>query len=367
VTKFTTDQKIILLNASGKDECFQSSVFIQKVELFFKYNNYTLVNNPQQADVLVFNTCGASDAIADINLSFINRHVQSNKSLIVFGCLCNVSKGIEKDRYIAISSKDINKFSDYFQHTLGINDVRVFCEFKNTEIDSKAAPVFISQGCANKCSFCNIKIAKGHVKSRRAEDIIEDVQMFLKDGKEEIVLISDDCGSYGFDIGSHIGELIDRILIVDDKLKLKVYNIYPEFFLKFYPFFKKYVIEKRITFILIPIQSASGRILGLMDRPYDLDLIMRYMKEIKEANRDIQLFSHFIVNFPTETTDDFKKSINYATYFDHVFFMEYADNIRMPASKLFPKCAQTQLEIKRKIFEAYKKRGMIKGEFFSWK
>ena len=193
--------------------------------------------------------------------------------------------------------------------------------------------VLISQGCVNNCSYCNIKLAKGDVKSRPLPEIVEEVTDLVRSGKYEITLLSDDCGSYGYDSGTNITELISLLLNLDQRLRLKIYTIYPGLFLNHYPHLKQPLLTDRITYLCIPIQSGSRRILKLMNRNYNLNLITSMIHEIKERNPNIHLFTHFLFNFPTETIDDLK-------------------NKRTLASKIAPKCSDELRRIKTQLIRS---------------
>ena len=215
--KFTKNNKICLLNASGRPNCYQSSIFFKKIELFFRFNNYFLANDPHQADVLIFNTCGVTDQKARINIDAINKFIKSDKKIIIFGCLCKISPEIKNSGCLLIPSEAINKFSNYFRHTISMEEVNPTSSIESCEsdYDYKGSPLFIAQGCMNKCSYCNIRIAKGRIKSRSAADIIKDALSLVKGKNYDIVLVADDCGSYGHDRDTDIVQLIDKILNLD--------------------------------------------------------------------------------------------------------------------------------------------------------
>ncbi|MBF0510753.1 MAG: radical SAM protein [Candidatus Omnitrophica bacterium] len=365
--KFDASQRVCLLDAvsaSGLMSCASSSLLFQKIALFLKLNDYTVVKRPSHADILIFNTCGITDAFAKINNNYINQFVKAPKKVIVFGCLCKVSEDIRKSGHILIPPGSIHQFSDYFDYRVRIEDVSAsMCTV--SYVGKKALrPLLIAQGCLNKCSYCNIKIAKGALQSRCQKDILEDIKRFIKEKSFEVMLIADDCGCWGHDSGANIVELVDEILRIDKRIKIGLFNFYPSLFLKYYPFLKKHILDKRITYLLTPLQSGSSRILKLMKRSYSLSLMMKTIKEIKAYNSKIRLESHFIINFPTETMEDFKKCLHLARFFDNVDFVEYQDNRLTEASQIFPKCPGNQALLKKDLFMLYQKKGLLKGKFY---
>jgi tRNA A37 methylthiotransferase MiaB len=227
------------------------------------------------------------------------------------------------------------------------------------------SPVQISTGCSNNCSYCAIKTAKGHVKSRSIDDIKKYIRLLLERGENRIFLISDDCGSYGMDIGTNISELVDVILSMNGGIKMKIYSMYPALFVKHYPSLRKHFANKRINHIGVPLQSGSSRILKLMNRSYDIDEIKSLVRDLKECNPEAKVISNIIYNFPTETMDDFKKSVKASMIFDYSLFFRYCETTGSKSSYIYPKCGDADSKKKSVILNKMIARGKVRGSIAS--
>jgi tRNA A37 methylthiotransferase MiaB len=275
----------------------------------------------------------------------------SDKKIIVFGCLVNLTKIKEKDNLILVSTSAIDNFSEIFNNfntleSCQTNRLSQFVQYQDN-VTNQDNFVQIAQGCSNNCSYCNIRLAKERIKSRPIKKIKEEVQKLIDKDVDEITLLADDCGSYGHDIHSNIAELLSALISVDNSLKIKIYTIFPKLLLEYYPELRPFFEDHRITYICAPLQSGSNKVLKLMNRKYDLDMIKKVFKEIKILSPSTYTYTHFMINFPGETLEDFQKSVELAKIFDSSMFIPYQENKRTPAYGINPKC--TREELKRKI------------------
>jgi len=369
--KFTfIKDKIYLL--SFMKSCENSAFFFSQITSFFEINGYFITPNIIDSSIVVINGCAVTDSIIKKWEREIGRlsRLYPEKTIIIFGCLASLTKRFRNsNQIIMIKASDINKFLELFEFTTPISS----CLMSNLSgllnnyvscipnIIKKDNYIQISQGCSNNCSYCNIKLIKGEVKSKSISSIKNEAINLIKAGKHEISLLSDDCGSYGHDINTNIAELISELLDLDKKLKIKIYTIFPGLFLRYYSQLRQPLLNGRITFVGLPLQSGSSRVLKLMNRDYDLNEIKKNIKEIKSVNSDIYLVTHFIINFPTETIQDFRESLKLAKIFDFCLFLSYGENIRRPSSKIIPKCTQQELDTKIRLLNQFIKHKIIKG------
>jgi len=144
-------------------------------------------------------------------------------------------------------------------------------------------------------------------------------------------------------------------------IRIKIYTIFPGLFLRYYHALKEYLIEGRIPYICLPLQSGSPGILKLMNRQYDLGEIERVVREMKGHNPRMRIFTHFMVNFATETFDDFQRSLDMASLFDYCLFLPYGINKRTVASVLPEQGNRELLAIKLRAAEWAVEKGYVKG------
>jgi tRNA A37 methylthiotransferase MiaB len=195
----------------------------------------------------------------------------------------------------------------------------------------------IAQGCSNRCSYCNIKRAKGEVKSEPVSGIVQKLGSGLLAGVRDFVLLADDCASYGDDLGTDLVELMEQLFAVEPGFGLKLGYLYPQFLLIKFAGLKRIFETGRIRYVNIPMQSGSQRILELMNRPYDVPAVREALRHLRRAAPQTIFCTHIMINFPTESHSDFLESLALADDFDEVLFLNYSDNRDTPAAGLFPK------------------------------
>ncbi len=362
--------RIAVVNAS--QSCEPSGFLFNKAIAFLRMNRFEVVfDAPETSETWLINTCCVTKAkILEAN-TLIRKVVEKEHAvaIIVFGCLAHFEKEALMDsRICKVGPKEIGRLDQIFQHTISIKDVAagpldpgLFVPYQS-RITGKDYFVLISQGCVHSCSYCNIKKVKGHVVSRSSTEIIRDIQLGLGQGGREFVLLSDDCGSYGVDIGSDLVKLIREIASHCPKAYLKISTFHPGDFIRLYPGLRDCILNGNIIYINVPIQSGSKRILRLMQREYKLADVLKMMREIKRKVPSVWLYTHILANFPTETMADYKQSLRAAMIFDEFIVITYSDNPQTTANKIVPKVDRRdqdeRLMLAKKIV-AYRKCGMV--------
>jgi tRNA A37 methylthiotransferase MiaB len=175
--------------------------------------------------------------------------------------------------------------------------------------------VEISKGCTGKCNYCVIKKAKGDLKSRKINHIIEDIKS-IYDPTKTLFLAADDCGCYGSDIGLSLIELINEInkefpnITIDlNYLNPRIMQDNPEGYVKLFE-------NASFRYVIIPLQNGSNKIIKKMNREYDVKKILKLTDRIKKVAPSSILYAHFILSFPGERTTDFIKTLFAALHYD---------------------------------------------------
>lgn len=219
--------------------------------------------------------------------------------------------------------------------------------------------VLIAQGCVNNCRYCNIKKAKGNVRSRPEEAIEGEVRDLYGIGIRTVTLLADDCGSYGLDRDSDLPNLLTRLSRVAPDLQYKLYTVFPSLFLQYARELEPLFAQRRVPYVCLPVQSAAPRILDLMNRHYDPDQMAEAIARLRTLDPDVFVYSHFIFNFPTETWEEFEQSIAFARHFGHCVFIGYGENRSTRAAALFPKCDNETLQAKAQRLGDLVRRGEL--------
>ncbi len=291
---------------------------------------YSECKTPEDADVIVFNTCCVrenAEGHAFGNIGMLKKLKMENKNLIICVCGCMTQQGdfankvYEKYPYVDIipGTYNIDKFGELLKKKIETKKRIVEILDKNGEIVEDITPfrssypnawVNIMYGCNNFCTYCIVPYVRGRERSRKLENIISEVQSLVKDGYKEITLLGQNVNSYGKDLsdGSSFAKLLDKINEIDGKFRLRFMSNHPKDL-------TKDVVDalKRnrhaMKAVHLPIQSGSDRILSLMNRKYTKDDYLKIVDTIKKAMPTCAITTDIIVGFPTETEEDFLSTV----------------------------------------------------------
>ena len=280
---------------------------------FFKKNKFNIVKKPAEAGVIIINTCGFDQIKENNSLKIINHYFKNypNKKIIVCGCLppINTSLGENFKGIVTIGPKEYKKFNEIFDHEEPIQEIktnRLDSHFLNNKekrdsLDSnKGYHIGICAGCLNNCSYCVEKKAKGYVVSKPMEDVVLEFINGIRAGFSNINLLAEDCGSYGVDINTNFAKLLNELYkFENENFKLNIHFFEPKRLIELYPEINKGIIRDKISYICIPIESCSQRILKLMNRHYDVREVLKIIIDIRKLNPNIQLTTHIIYGFPS--------------------------------------------------------------------
>ena len=326
----------------------------------FKNNNFNIVNNPEEADVIVINTCGFIESAKQEAINTILEMAQYKKMgkckiLVATGCLVERYKEeLEK----ALPEVDIFlKYSDYAEEKGKSAEVfakvleKIYKEknkenIKNTELDfmnrivttgRNYAYVRIAEGCDNRCTYCAIPYIRGAFISRKMEDIEAEVNRIVKSGRKEIILIAQDTSKYGKDIYGKpmLAELIDRLCKIKELKWIRFLYTYPEDIDdKLIEVVKNN--EKVCKYFDIPIQHISDRVLKRMNRKTTGVDIRKTINKLRENIPDVVIRTTIMVGFPGETKEEFEELYNFVKEekFDKLGAFMYSKEEGTPAAKL---------------------------------
>ena len=252
------------------------------------------------------------------------------------------SSGLARDGLICIGSMDLERLDAFFPARISIRQVTASrlpqALYEPTQgLYYDDYYVLIAQGCSNRCSYCNVNRSKGRVRSELPEQIEAEVAAGLARGARRFALLADDCGSYGHDLGSDLAELIERLFALGGHFSLKLGYLYPGFLLNRFDAMERLFATGRISFVNIPVQSGSQRLLDLMNRRYPIAAVLEMVRRLHEAAPSSRLCTHLLMNFPTETREEFLQTLAAAESFDEAVFLHYSDNERTGAADLVPK------------------------------
>ncbi|MFA4891369.1 MAG: 30S ribosomal protein S12 methylthiotransferase RimO [Candidatus Gracilibacteria bacterium] len=316
----------------------------------------SLISNPKiveesKAEIVLLNTCGFLKAArAEV---FTTLKKLKNKKVVILGCLSNhftpqvqktypqiyavvssanykkidqIIKGVAKNRRVTALSKE----PIIFENPIG----------KSLLYQRSYAYVKIAEGCDNRCTYCLIPYLKGHFRSRKMPDILNEVKSLLKKGIKEIILVAQDCGYYGVDLYKKpsLAKLLKRIMAIgganvpSGHFIVRVLYVYPERITD--ELLKTINSLKHVCkYLDIPLQHGDPEILKKMARQNNIQKTLALISKIRKRVPGIALRTSLIVGFPGETAKAFAnlktflKKIN----FNHVGVFEYSRERGTPA------------------------------------
>ena len=332
----------------------------------FKNNNYKIVNNPSEAEIIVINTCGFIDSAKEeaINtiLEMAEYKKQKCKYLIVMGCLVQryyedlIKELPEVDLFIKLEDYDnfwniiedlirrdivtktkqklSNKISEMKPLPMATSE-----EFMDRVITTgdNYAYIKIGEGCSNRCTYCAIPYIRGPFVSRKMEEIIEEAKMLAKKGIKELIVIAQDTTKYGIDIYGEgkLAELLNKLSKIEGIQWIRFLYSYPEGITD--ELIQEVAQNKKIAkYFDIPIQHISDSILKKMNRKTSKKQITELLEKIRTQIPEVTLRTSLIVGFPGETDDDFKELQEFVAQakFDKLGAFMYSKEEGTPAEKL---------------------------------
>ncbi|MEC0135975.1 30S ribosomal protein S12 methylthiotransferase RimO [Paenibacillus macerans] len=339
---------------------------------------YSLVDDRDDATVIIVNTCGFIDAAKEESVNTILELAELKesgklKALIVSGCLTQRYKQALMEEMPEIDgivgTGDFHNITQIVDEAVkGKRPVYVGNPVFNYEqvLPRKlstaryTAYVKIAEGCDNNCTFCSIPLMRGKFRSRSIESIVEEVKGMAAQGVKEFSLIAQDSTNYGTDLyGDYkLPELLDRVSRVDGVEWVRLHYAYPGFFTD--ELIDMIASNPKICkYVDMPLQHSEDAILKRMRRPGRNRDIRELIAKIRSRIPDVSLRTSLIVGFPGETEEDFERLCDFVREikFDRLGVFTYSQEEDTPASRLPDQVAEdvkewranTLMEIQRTV------------------
>lgn len=300
---------------------------------------YQISEKIDNSDIVIINTCSfIKDAVEESIEEILNlvklKEKGKIKHIIVTGCLPqrykddNLNKQLpEVDAFLGVG--DLLEIDDVIENILqGEQIIKV--SSKSDFLYNHATPrtiltpkhyayIKISEGCQNNCAYCLIPKIRGNHRSRKMEDIIEEVKILSeKQNLSEIILIGQDTTLYGIDLyGEYkLAELLKKLSLLKlNNLKwIRLLYTHPNHYddelievIANYP--------KICSYLDLPLQHISDKILKRMNRPVKKSYVISLINKLRDRIPNLTLRTTFIVGFPGETDKDFEKLLNFVKEF----------------------------------------------------
>ena len=329
--------------------CSKNLVDTEMMIGLFKNNNFKIVNNPKEAEIIVINTCGfiepAKQEAINTILEMSEYKNKKCKYLIVMGCLVErYKKDLQKllpEVDLFLSIKEYEKAWDEISKLINIPEEGKYTsmEYLEREISTgnNMAYLKIAEGCSNRCTYCAIPAIRGPFESRKIEDVIEEAEQLAKKGVKELVVIAQDTTKYGIDLYGkpRLAELLEKLCKIEGFKWIRFLYAYPETITdELIEVVKNN--EKICNYFDIPIQHISNPVLKKMNRKSNEESIKELIKKIRKEIPNVIIRTSLMVGFPGETQEDFEKLCEFVktAKFDRMGAFTYSKEDGTPAERL---------------------------------
>lgn len=333
--------------------CSKNQVDAELMLALIAQDGWQIVGDPEDADVVIVNTCGFIEAAKQESietiLEFCAKKEQGELRLVVVtGCLaeryqqelaaempeagvvlgigCN--SGIVDAIKNGLAGRRVVEFGD--KYALSTEGERILVN------PPYFAYVKVAEGCDNRCSYCAIPLIRGGFRSRTMENILTEVRRLAGRGVKEINLVAQDTSRYGLDLyGEYrLPQLIDQVCAVEGVQWVRILYCYPD---RITPELMDTIARqpKVVKYIDIPVQHASGKVLREMNRSGDLASTLALVKELRERIPGVVLRTTLIAGFPGETEEDFEELCHLVTQgqFERLGCFAYSQEEDTPAGE----------------------------------
>ena len=317
---------------------------------------YEPTDEVDDAKIIIFNTCAirknAENKVYG-NLGWLKGNEKYDDKII---CICGCMMQSEEIRNeilakfknvkIIFGTNNIDNFRNLLEKHLKTGERIVEVIEKNEYTDKTfdairpfkyKSFVNITYGCNNFCTYCIVPYTRGRETSRTVEDIVDEVKFLVQDGVKEVMLLGQNVNSYGKTLTPRrsFTELLIELNKIRDLKRIRFMTPHPrditDDFLELYG-----KLDKLMPQLHLPIQSGSDKVLKDMNRHYDTEKYMYIVDKVKKIRPDISLSTDIIVGYPTETEEDFEKTLDIVkkVRYDSAFTFIFSPRPNTPAAKL---------------------------------
>ena len=320
-----------------------------------KSENYEAVENEENADLILLNTCHIREKAAEKVYSYLGRYKELknknfNLKIGVTGCvaqaegkeiikrqpLVDIVVGPQSYHNLPNILKNTQKGKKVVDTEFPIEDKFNILPPRSPVKRSVSSFLTVQEGCDKFCAFCVVPYTRGNEISRPVEDLLKETEKLVLEGAKEIILLGQNVNAYESSYNNKEFKLSNLIKEISKNKNLKrirfttshpndmtddLINIFGQ-------------EKKLMPYLHLPVQSGSDKILKLMNRKHTANKYREIIKRLRDVREDIAISGDFIVGFPGETDDDFKETLKLCDEikYAHAFSFKYSSRPGTPAS-----------------------------------
>lgn len=337
----------------------------EKIKGLLAQMGYGLTNAPDNADIIIFNTCAVRENAEDRvfgQIGAIKRFKRSNPNLIIglSGCMAQEKHICDKIKKsypyvdIVFGTSAMDKFPKLLldvlngkKHAFDTTEYGdIIDESFNQVRDSNIfASVPIMYGCNNFCTYCIVPYVRGRERSRRSDTIVNEVTQLVRQGYKEIMLLGQNVNSYGNDLKDEISfpQLLRKINAIDGDFIIRFMSSHPKDATKelIDTIFECDKVGKHLH---LPVQCGSNSILKAMNRRYTVEKYLETVDYARSKCPDFSLTTDIIIGFPNETDEDFRATVDLIkrVKYDNIYSFIYSKRTGTKASLIDDKISDEE-------------------------
>ena len=360
-----SNKKVAFCSLGCKVNQYETNAMAQK----FVANGYKIVEFDEYADVYIVNTCTVTNIADRKSRQMLRRAKEINKdaTLVACGCYAQVAKEELKkipEIDLIIGNNEKNDIISIIENHIAqkgtediVSDVMYKLDYvelgTTTYTEKTRAVIKIQDGCDRFCSYCLIPYARGHIRSRKIENVIEEIKKVVEEGINEVVITGIHIASYGRDFkGENIGliDLLEEINKIKGLHRIRLGSIEPTIITE--EFVKRLSkLDKICDHFHLSLQSGCTETLKRMNRRYTAEQFEEIVEKLRNTYNDVILTTDIIVGFAGETEEEFQTTYNFLKkirfYKTHIF--KYSERKGTKAAEMKNQVSGDKKEERSKI------------------
>lgn len=338
--------------------CQQNVSDGEKIKGQLAMMGYTFCDSPEDADIVIYNTCAVRENAEDRvygNIGELKHNKDKNPEMVIGLCGCmmqqeHIAQKIKKSYPqvdIVFGTHVLTKLPEMIYHVLISHKRQFNISDKEIEIvenmpvvrdkSSAKANLPIMYGCNNFCTYCIVPYVRGRERSRKSADIVKEFRTLVAEGFKEITLLGQNVNSYGKGLEEEIDfpQLLRLLNEIEGDFRIRFMSSHPK---DATPELIDAIADcdKVCKHFHLPIQSGSDRVLSLMNRKYTAKSYQELIDYARNRIPDIAFTSDIIVGFPSETREDFNQTLEVIRQvrFDSLFSFIYSKRVGTAAAEM---------------------------------
>ncbi|MEQ1439448.1 tRNA (N6-isopentenyl adenosine(37)-C2)-methylthiotransferase MiaB [Fontimonas sp. SYSU GA230001] len=321
-------------------------------------HGYQRTDNPDEADLLLLNTCSVREKAQEKVFSELGRwrewkNADPSRVIGVGGCVASQEGQALTERQplvdIVFGPQTLHRLPELLDSTRGTRrpvvdvsfpEIEKFDRLPEPRAEGPSAFVSVMEGCSKYCTFCVVPYTRGAEVSRPLDSVLAEIAQLAGQGVREVTLLGQNVNAYRGAMGDS-GEVCDLALLIHHVARIpgieriRYTTSHPAEFTD--ALIDAFAEEPKLaSYLHLPVQSGSDRILGMMKRGYTRAQFLDKVRRVRVARPDLSLSTDFIVGFPTESEDDFVQTMDLIAEagFDCAFSFIYSPRPGTPAANL---------------------------------